>query len=55
MELTIKHVLVQCPFYDLKRRDHLLSNMPLVGILGENAPVERIVKFLKDVNIFYDI
>ena len=22
---------------------------------GENAPVERIVKFLKDVNIFYDI
>ena len=55
VELTIKHVLVQCPFYELKRRDNILSNMTLLEILGENAPVERIVKFLKDVNIFYDI
>ena len=29
--------------------------MTLLEILGENAPVERVVKFLKDVNIFYDI
>ena len=55
VELTIMHVLVQCPFYELKRRDNILSNMTLLEILGENAPVERIVKFLKDVNIFYDI
>ena len=57
VELTIKHVLVQCPFYELERRDNLLSDMTLLDILGENAPVERLVKFLKDVNtrIFYDI
>ena len=52
VELTIKHVLVQCPFYELQRRDNLISNLTLLEILGENAPVERIVKFLKDVNIF---
>ena len=55
VELTIKHVLVQCPFYELKRRDNLLSNMTLLEILGENAPVEHIVKLLNDVNNFYDI
>ena len=55
VELNVKHILVQCPYYDVKRRDNLLSNMTLVEILDENAPVERIVKFLKDVHIFYDI
>ena len=55
VELTIKHVLVQCHFYELKCRDNLLSNMTLLEILGEDASVELIVKFLKDVNIFYDI
>ena len=55
VELTIKHVLVQRPFYELKCRDNLLSNMTLLKFLGENSPVERIVKFLKDVNIFYNI
>ena len=53
--LTIEHILVQCPNLENKRRDNLLSNKSLENILNENAPLEQIVKFLKDVNIFYDI
>ena len=44
-----------CPLRSPQRLGDLLSNMTLLEILGENAPVERIVKFLKDINIFYDI
>ena len=55
VELTVKHILVQCPFYENQRRSNLLLNLSLEEILNESAPVEQIVKFLKDINIFYDI
>ena len=55
VELSIKHILVQCPSYVNQRRDNFLLNKSLIEILDENAPVEHIVKFLKDIRIFYDI
>ena len=54
-ELNVAHILVHCPFYDRQRRANLLANKSLVEILDESAPVEQIVKFLKDINLFYDI
>ena len=54
-ELSVAHILVQCPCYSNQRRANLLANKPLVEILDENAPVEQIIKFLKDINLFYDI
>ena len=55
VELTVKHILVRCPFYENQRRVNFLFNKSLQEILDESAPVEHIVKFLKDINIFYDI
>ena len=53
--LTVEHILVQCPVFERKRILNLLSGKSLVEILGENAPVEHIDKFLKEIDIFYDI
>ena len=55
VDFTVKHVLVQCPSFENKRRANMLSNKTLEEILDENAPVEDIVKFLKDIELFYDI
>ena len=55
VELSVKHILVQCPCFVNQRRTNLLFNKSLVDILGEGAPVEQLVKFLKDINVFYDI
>ena len=55
VDLTVVHILVQCPFYFRERRASLLANKSLLEILGEDAPMEQIVKFLKDINLFYDI
>ena len=52
---TVKHILLECPVFVLSRRANLLVGLSLSDILGENAPIERICKFLKDVNLFYDI
>ena len=54
-ELSVRHILVECPFYENHRRANLLDGKSLVEILGEGAPVEQIVSFLKDINLFYDI
>ena len=55
VDLTVVHILVQCPNFENRHRVCLLANKTLADILGENAPVEQIVKFLKDINIFYAI
>ena len=55
VDLTVVHILVQCPLYSRERSANLLTNKSLVEILDEGAPVEQIVRFLRDINLFYDI
>ena len=55
VDLTVEHVMVQCPSLDNIRRANLLANKPLADLLCEHAPVEQIMKFLKDIGVFYDI
>ena len=52
VDLTIQHILVQCPNIELKRSLSFLSGKSLMEILGEDAPVEQILKFLKEINIY---
>ena len=54
-DMSVAHILVQCPNFENKRRANFLSNKSLEEILNENAPVEQIVKFLRDVDIYFDI
>ena len=53
--ITVKHIFIECPQYTLARRSNLLAGLSLGEILGEDAPIGRIVKFLKEINLFYDI
>ena len=53
--VSVKHILIECPEYTFARRSNLLVGCTLKDILGEDAPVWRIVKFLKDIDLFYDI
>ena len=55
VNVTVEHILVSCPTFENKRRANFLSNLSLREILDENAPVEQIVKFLKDIGIFYEL
>ena len=53
--ITVRHIFIDCPRYLNNRRKFGLANKPLSDILGENAPIEEIFKFLKEINLFYDI
>ena len=54
-DFTVKHSLIECPRFENARRANFLTNKVLIDVIGEEAPVERVFKFLKDINIFYDI
>ena len=53
--VTVKHFLTECPLFIRERRGFNLEGKPLVEILGEDAPVQTLMKFLKAIGIFYDI
>ena len=55
VDLTVVHILVQCPNFENERRACSLANKTLAAILGEHAQSEQIMKFLKDINIFYEL
>ena len=55
VDITVEHILVSCPDFRNKRFNNFLANLSLADILGENAPVEQVVKFLKEINLFYEL
>ena len=55
VDFTVRHILVECPMFENERRANHLLNKSLRDILGESSPVEQVLKFLKDINIFFDI
>ena len=55
VDLTVFHILVECPALRSERRDNYLADKTLKQILDESAPVEHVFKFLKEINLFHDI
>ena len=55
VDVTVKHILVECPLYVNERRLNFLLNKSLKEILDEDASFEFIFKFLKDIGLFYSI
>ena len=53
--ITVKHILVECPQYVVQRHRFGLNGKPLSDLLGVDAPVEELFKFLKNINLFYEI
>ena len=55
VDFTIKHILVECPAFAIKRRVNFLNDKTLSDILDDDAPVERVFQFLKEIGMFYNI
>ena len=53
MVLSIEHILVHCQFYAGARHKYGLAGKPMSTLLGDAADVANVVKFLKEVNLFY--
>ena len=52
--LTVEHILVKCNKYIEKRRLHRIPN-EIEEVLNDDADVDSIMAFLKDIEMFYDI
>ena len=55
VDFTVKHILIECRSYQNFRNNRGLHDKSLVEILGEDAPWESIMRFLKDIDLFYKI
>ena len=55
VNITIKHLLKDCPSYRHQRFLCGLGSLSLTDMLGEEGHYERVFKFLKAINVFYDI
>ena len=53
--LNINHILVECPRFSHERRANSLFNLPFADILGDGGFIDNVLKFLKEIHLFYDI
>ena len=53
--LSVEHILVHCMQYAAVRRKHGLTGKPLENILDEDADIEAVLRFLKEIDIFNKI
>ena len=54
-ELTVKHILVDCAHFNSERRLNSLDGRSIQEILNDEANVESIANFLKQINLYYDM
>ena len=54
-DITVHHILVDCPRYVPQRRSCSLDGKAIEEILGEGVEVENILKFLKQIDLFFEI
>ena len=53
-QLSVEHILVQCPFYETKRRRYGLAGKPISAILGEGVDIPNLIGYLKDIKLYYE-
>ena len=53
-QLSVEHILVQCPFYETKRRRYGLAGKPISAILGEGVDIPNLIGYLKDIKLCYE-
>ena len=54
VNLSVGHILIDCPHFAGQRRANGLSGLSLATILGNDFN-NNLFKFLKEINLFYDI
>ena len=53
--LSVEHILVQCVKYQVQRRRFHLEGKSISQILDDEADISALMRFLKAINIFYEI
>ena len=53
--LSVKHILVECPKFSRQRRKYNFDGRSICQILGDEADVEALVNFLREIMIFNEI
>ena len=57
--ITIEHVFLQCPNYDLHRttlkNELRAENLTMKSILSDHDNIEYVFKFLKDTNLYLSL
>ena len=53
--LTVEHILVHCGKYRDKRHKYHLDGRSIEEILNENVILDKLMGFLKEINLFYEI
>ena len=51
---TVEHIQIECPEFARQKQTYVLENKSLEMILGEATDIEKLMPFLKDINIFYE-
>ena len=55
LDLTVQHILVDCNVFNAERQRNSLDGKTIQEILGDEADVVCIAKFLKEINLYYEI
>ena len=53
--LTVEHILVHCGKYRDERRKYHHDGKSVENILSENVDLDKLMGFLKEINLFYEI
>ena len=53
--LSVKHILVECPKFSCQRQKYNFDGRSICQILGDEADVEALISFLREILIFNEI
>ena len=52
MDLTVRHVLIECPTFSRQRRINFVYGKSLSELLGDDCNVDYLMSFLKSINFY---
>lgn len=52
--LSVKHILIDCNKYHQQRKTHDIP-INLKELLGEQSPIDKLINFLKDIDVLNSI
>ena len=52
-QLTVEHILVQCPVHNSFRNKYHLDGKDMKYLLSDEGPIDDVMKFLKETNFYY--
>ena len=55
VNLSVKHILIECPGFNHERRTTVLHDRALSDVLDDDCDVESLMSFLKKIDLYYQI